>query len=70
MATVVASWAEYARGARGASVQRLPGVTAAVIPEGPERAVYNKRGSGAVGFRDLGRILEYGPPGFRPETVG
>jgi ribosomal protein S18 acetylase RimI-like enzyme len=41
MATVIASWVEYARGARGASVQRLPGVTAAVFPEGPERAVYN-----------------------------
>jgi ribosomal protein S18 acetylase RimI-like enzyme len=41
MATVVASWAEYAHGARGASVQRLPGVSVAVFPEGPERAVYN-----------------------------
>jgi ribosomal protein S18 acetylase RimI-like enzyme len=41
MATVIASWAEYARGARGASVQTLPGVTAAVFPEGPERAFYN-----------------------------
>jgi ribosomal protein S18 acetylase RimI-like enzyme len=41
MATVVASWGEYARGAPGASVQRLPGVSAAVFPEGPERAVYN-----------------------------
>jgi ribosomal protein S18 acetylase RimI-like enzyme len=41
MATVVASWAEYAGGTRGASVQRLSGVTAAVFPEGAERAVYN-----------------------------
>jgi ribosomal protein S18 acetylase RimI-like enzyme len=41
MATVIASWAEYARGARGALLRRLPGVTAAVFPEGPERAVYN-----------------------------
>ncbi len=41
MATVVASWEEYARGARDASVQRLSGVSAAVFPEGPERAVYN-----------------------------
>ncbi len=41
MATLVASWEEYARGAAGASVQRLAGVTAAVFPEGPERDVYN-----------------------------
>ena len=41
MATLVASWEEYARGTEGASVQRLPGVTAAVFPDGPERAVYN-----------------------------
>ena len=41
MATLIASWAAYARGARGASVRRLPGVIAAVFPEGPERAVYN-----------------------------
>ena len=41
MATLAASWEEYARGAPGASVQRLPGVTAAVFPNGPERAVYN-----------------------------
>jgi ribosomal protein S18 acetylase RimI-like enzyme len=41
MATVVASWAEYARGVPGASVQRLPGVSAALFPEGPERAIYN-----------------------------
>jgi len=40
-ATLVASWEEYARGAEGASVRRLPGVTAAVFAEGPERAVYN-----------------------------
>jgi len=41
MATLVASWDEYARGVDGASVQRLPGVTAAVFADGPERAVYN-----------------------------
>jgi GNAT superfamily N-acetyltransferase len=41
MATLIASWEEYARGAKGASVRRLPGVTAAVFPAGPERAVYN-----------------------------
>jgi len=41
IATLVASWEEYARGADRASVQRLPGVTAAVFPDGPERAVYN-----------------------------
>ena len=41
MATLAASWEEYARGVDGASVQRLPGVTAAVFPDGPERAVLN-----------------------------
>lgn len=41
MATLVASWQEYARGAGGASVRRLPGVAAAVFPAGPERSVYN-----------------------------
>ncbi|MGZ4440570.1 MAG: GNAT family N-acetyltransferase [Gaiellaceae bacterium] len=39
--TLLASWEEYARGAAGASLQRLPGAVAAVFPEGPERAVYN-----------------------------
>ncbi len=39
--TLAASWEAYARGSRGASVLRLPGVTAAVFPEPPERAVYN-----------------------------
>ena len=41
MATLVASWEEYARGTAGASVQRLAGVSAAVFPRGPERAVFN-----------------------------
>jgi len=41
MATLAASWEEYARRVDGASVQRLPGVTAAVFPDGPERAVLN-----------------------------
>lgn len=40
-ATLVASWEEYARGAHGASVRRLPGVAAAVFAREPERAVYN-----------------------------
>src|SRR4051812_18037188 len=39
--TLLASWQAYARGAIGASVQRLPGVAAAVFPRGPERGVYN-----------------------------
>jgi ribosomal protein S18 acetylase RimI-like enzyme len=41
MATLVASWEQYAREARGASIRRLPGVAAAVFPDGPGRAVYN-----------------------------
>jgi hypothetical protein len=50
-ATLVASWAAYARGAVVASVQCLPGVAAAVFPYGTERTVYNNalldRGLGA-----------------------
>ena len=41
VATLLASWEEYARGAAGASVTRLPGVAAAVFPEGPERVFFN-----------------------------
>jgi len=41
IATLLASWEEYARGSAGAAVTRLPGVTAAVFPEGPERGIYN-----------------------------
>jgi ribosomal protein S18 acetylase RimI-like enzyme len=40
-ATLLASWEEYARGAEGAALQRLPGVAAAVFPHEPERSVYN-----------------------------
>jgi ribosomal protein S18 acetylase RimI-like enzyme len=40
-ATLLASWAEYARGAAGAALHRMPGVAAAVFPSGPERGVYN-----------------------------
>jgi ribosomal protein S18 acetylase RimI-like enzyme len=49
-ATLVASWEEYARGAVGASLQRLPGVAAAVFPNEPERSVYNN----ALLERELG----------------
>lgn len=40
-ATLIASWEECAKGAADASVQRLPGVAAAVFPNEPERSVYN-----------------------------
>src|SRR6478672_5859606 len=49
-ATLLASWAQYARGAVAASLQRLDGVAAAVFPTGPERAIYNN----ALLERDLG----------------
>src|SRR5215213_4028469 len=39
--TVVASWEAYALGAPGATVQRTPGVAAAVFPNEPGRSVYN-----------------------------
>lgn len=48
-ATLLAAWEEYARGATGAAVHRLPGVAAAVFPNLPESAVYNN----AVLERDL-----------------
>lgn len=41
MRTLVESWAAYARGTNGAAVHRLPGVSVAIFPAGPERDVYN-----------------------------
>jgi GNAT superfamily N-acetyltransferase len=49
-ATALASWEHYARGSAGAAVKRLDGVSAAVFPTDPERAVYNN----AILDRDLG----------------
>jgi ribosomal protein S18 acetylase RimI-like enzyme len=53
VATLLASWAEYARGAAGAALLRMPGVGAAVFPHGPERGIYNnallERGLPAAG---------------------
>jgi GNAT superfamily N-acetyltransferase len=40
-ATLVASWTEYARGAVGASVRRIPGAALAVFTQEPESLVYN-----------------------------
>ena len=40
-ATLLASWAEYARGSAGAALTQLNGVSTAVFPTGPEREVYN-----------------------------
>jgi GNAT superfamily N-acetyltransferase len=48
--TLLASWEEYARGATGAALHRLPGVAIAVFQHEPERAVYNN----ALLERDLG----------------
>ena len=39
--TALASWEEYARGAPGAEVRRVPGAAAAIFPNEPERSVYN-----------------------------
>ena len=41
MLTVLACWEENTRGANGASLERGPGVAAAIFPAGPERVVYN-----------------------------
>lgn len=40
-ATLLASWEAYAEGSVGASIERHPGVVAAVFPSDPERGVYN-----------------------------
>ena len=40
-ATLLAAWEQYARASAGAAVLRLDGVSAAVFPSEPERAVYN-----------------------------
>ena len=50
VATLLASWEEYARGSPGAALKRLNGVSAAVFPSYPERGVYNN----ALLDRDLG----------------
>jgi ribosomal protein S18 acetylase RimI-like enzyme len=47
--TLVAAWEEYARAVAGAAVHRRPGVSIAVFPTDPERAVYNN----ALPERDL-----------------
>jgi ribosomal protein S18 acetylase RimI-like enzyme len=39
--TLLGSWEEYARGATGAELRRLPRVAVAIFPNQPERAVYN-----------------------------
>jgi ribosomal protein S18 acetylase RimI-like enzyme len=49
MATAVACWEHFAAGTEGATVLEAPGVSAAVFPLGPERAIYNN----AVLERDL-----------------
>lgn len=58
MATLLASWEEYARGSAGAALRRFDGVAAAVFPTDPEREIYNN----AVLDRDLG-------PGERTAAV-
>jgi ribosomal protein S18 acetylase RimI-like enzyme len=62
IATAVACWSEFSRGVRGASVEDLPGVTAAVFPTEPERSVYNNavlaRGLTAVERREAVDALE------------
>jgi hypothetical protein len=59
---MVASWKEYARGASGAAVRRLPGVVAAIFPDGPERLFYNnaliERGLTAAGRSDALDAME------------
>jgi ribosomal protein S18 acetylase RimI-like enzyme len=54
--TLLASWEAYARGSTDASVQRLPGVDAAVFPQQPERAFYNN----ALLTRDLSAAAREG----------
>ena len=51
-ATLVASWAEYARAATDAELVQAPGVAVAVFPCEPERSVYNN----ALFERDLNAL--------------
>jgi hypothetical protein len=46
--TLLASWEEYARGARGASVERLAGVAAGCFRTGPSVMSTTTRSSSAV----------------------
>jgi ribosomal protein S18 acetylase RimI-like enzyme len=48
-ANLIASWATYAAGSRGAGVERVPGAVVAIFPALPERAIYNN----AMLARDL-----------------
>jgi ribosomal protein S18 acetylase RimI-like enzyme len=41
METLLTSWEEYARGAAGAALERVPGAGVAVFAQEPERAFYN-----------------------------
>ncbi len=69
MATLVASWAAFARGAQDAAVTRFPGVAAAVFPAGRERDVFNNallgRDLPAAGRAAAIRVMEaaYGTAG-------
>ena len=60
--TLVASWAEYARGVPGAAVVPGPGVSSAVFARDPERGVYNnallERGLDAAGRADALEAME------------
>lgn len=64
MQTLVASWAEPARGAIGATVQRFPGAAVAVFPNGPECQFYNNapldRGLGRASYANA--TIEFGAP--------
>jgi GNAT superfamily N-acetyltransferase len=60
--TATACWEEFARVVDDAAVRRLPGVTAAVFPSEPERAVYNNAvlqvGLGAGGRAEALEAME------------
>jgi hypothetical protein len=62
MRTLVASWAEYARGATGAAVRYFSGVAVAVFPAHPEREFYDNalldRGLTAMGYADAVDAVE------------
>ena len=65
--TLLASWAAYARGSRGAAVIRSAGVASAVFPEEPERSVYNnavlERGLGLGARQPIGAgARQFSPP--------
>ena len=68
-ATLLAAWEEYARGSAGAAVRRLEGVSAAVFPCEPERAVYNNALLDRAAARRARTAVDAWSPRTRPRST-